>query len=89
MNLNEILKRRYSCRSYINKNIDDDTINEMINNAILSPNAGNLQSWRFVIVKEESKKQEIICTRKARSCKHGNARPGENRNKGKEVWQQS
>jgi len=59
MNLNETLKRRYSCRSYINKNIDDDKISELLNNAILAPNAGNLQSWRFVIVKEESKREEI------------------------------
>lgn len=59
MNLNEILKRRYSCRSYTNKNINDDKINEMLNNAILAPNAGNLQSWRFVVVKDENKREEI------------------------------
>ena len=59
MELDKILKRRYSCRSYISKNINDKDLTLMLNNAILSPNAGNLQAWRFIAVKDQDKKEEI------------------------------
>ena len=31
----------------------------MLDNAIQAPNAGNLQPWRFIVVKNENKREEI------------------------------
>ena len=59
MEFNEILKRRYSCRSYNNKKVKDDDLNLILNNAILAPNAGNLQAWRFIVVKDDVKREQI------------------------------
>jgi len=59
MNLNEILKRRYSCRSYNNKEIKDKDLELILNNAVLAPNAGNIQAWRFVVVKDFKKREEV------------------------------
>ncbi len=63
MELNELLKRRYSCRDYNKKKISEDDILKMLNNAVLAPNAGNLQSWKFVVISNETKKEEV-----AESC---------------------
>ena len=59
MELNEILRRRYSCRDYNNKKVLDKDLFFILNNAVLAPNAGNLQSWRFIIVEDEDKKEEV------------------------------
>ena len=54
-----MLKRRYSCRSYIDKQIKDEDLALMLNNAILAPNAGNLQVWRFIVVKDKEKREKV------------------------------
>ena len=59
MEFNDVLKRRYSCRSYLNKEIHEKDIRHMLDNAIQAPNAGNLQPWRFIVVKNENKREEI------------------------------
>ena len=59
MNLNELLKRRYSCRSYIDKEVKDEDLALILNNAILAPSAGNLQVWRFIIVKDKEKREKV------------------------------
>lgn len=59
MNFNDLLKRRYSCRTYTKKEIKDKDLAAILNNATLAPNAGNLQSWRFVVVKDQEKREQV------------------------------
>ena len=59
MNFNDLLKRRYSCRAYLDKKVKDKDLTIILNNAILAPNAGNLQSWRFIVVKDKEKREEV------------------------------
>lgn len=64
MEFDDILKRRYSCRSYTNKEVNDKILLKILTNAVLAPNSGNLQAWRFIVVKDEAKREEIAlaCT---------------------------
>jgi nitroreductase len=59
MEFDDVLKRRYSCRSYMNKEVNDKILLRILTNAVLAPNSGNLQAWRFIIVKDENKREEI------------------------------
>ena len=59
MDLNDILEKRYSCRSYSNKEVDDGLIFNIIQNSVLAPNSGNLQAWKFIIIKNKEKREEI------------------------------
>ena len=59
MELDEVLKRRFSCRSYKDKEISPELIEKILNAAILAPSSGNIQNWRFIIVKDKNKKREI------------------------------
>jgi nitroreductase len=46
----EILKRRVSCRAYLDRPLDRATINTLIEAARWAPSACNSQTWRFVAV---------------------------------------
>ncbi len=59
MEFKEILNRRYSCKSYNDKEVKNNDVIQILENAILAPNAGNLQAWRFIIIRNEEKKQEV------------------------------
>ena len=59
MELDEVIKRRFSCRSYKDREIPLNVISEILNSAILSPSSGNIQNWKFIVVTDKNKKQEI------------------------------
>ena len=45
--------RRYSCRSYLNKAIDKDTLIDLFETVRVSPSAANAQPWHFVVVNQQ------------------------------------
>lgn len=59
MDLFEILQKRYSCRSYLNKDVPDEILNKIINYASLAPSAGNLQPWKIIVVKNKEKRESL------------------------------
>ncbi len=59
MDLFEILEKRYSCRAYLDKDVNDKDISKIINHASLAPSAGNLQPWHVVIVKNKEKRNSL------------------------------
>ncbi|MDD6887226.1 MAG: nitroreductase family protein [bacterium] len=63
MTLNELALRRESCRAYLaDKAVPHELLEDMIKTAILSPNAGNGQSWRFYLCEgETAKKVASLC----------------------------
>ena len=63
MKLDEILKSRHSIREYKDKDVDYKLIGTILESAIQSPSSGNVQNWRFIIIKNEKTKNEI-----AKSC---------------------
>lgn len=50
---NELANKRFSVRKFSNKGLDDATLKEILNVALLAPTAKNLQPWRIYIIKSE------------------------------------
>lgn len=54
MELDEIIKKRRSVRTFTEKKVDRSLIYEMIETARLAPSASNIQPWRFIYIDDES-----------------------------------
>jgi nitroreductase len=59
MEMIEAIKKRYSCRNYLDKPIEKDKLEKILDAARLAPSAKNLQDWRFVIVTDENTKTKL------------------------------
>ncbi|MBI2499076.1 nitroreductase family protein [Candidatus Woesearchaeota archaeon] len=59
MNLDQIFDSRHSIRDYQDKDVSYDLIGELIDSARKAPSCGNVQNWRFIIVKDKKKRNEI------------------------------
>lgn len=59
MSLMDIIKRRYSCRNYESKEVEQDKLDKILEAARLAPSAKNLQDWRFVAVTEQATKSRL------------------------------
>jgi len=65
MDLDKCIKERRSIRKYKLKKVEEREINLLIDAARHAPSAGNVQDWKFIIIKNESKKELIsnICSK--------------------------
>jgi len=63
MDVSKAIKDRRSIKNYIDKDVPLKLILECIDSAHYAPSSGNLQNWRFIIVKKKETKQKI-----AESC---------------------
>jgi nitroreductase len=59
MDLSEAIKNRRSLRAFTKQDLPQETINKLIEAALLAPSAGNVQSWAFVLVGEQKNKQAL------------------------------
>ncbi|MEK6952411.1 MAG: nitroreductase family protein [Nanoarchaeota archaeon] len=59
MDINQIFDSRHSIRDYQDKDVSYDLIGELIDSARKAPSSGNVQNWRFIIVKDKKKRNEI------------------------------
>jgi nitroreductase len=59
MNLYEVIRKRYSCRSYSSKPIEQEKLEKILEAARLAPSAKNLQDWRFIVVTDQQKRKEV------------------------------
>jgi len=55
----DAIRRRYSCRSYEEREIEPDKLADILEAARLAPSAKNLQDWRFVVVSEPQMKRRL------------------------------
>lgn len=55
----ELLKKRYSCRNYLSRDIKDDEIEKILYDGTLAPSTNNRQPWTFVVVKNKNIKNKI------------------------------
>jgi len=60
MDFFSLIKTRRSIRSFQEKKVDRETVKKIIEMAIYAPSACNIQGWRFIIVDDERKKQQIV-----------------------------
>jgi len=55
----EPIRKRYSCRAYQDKPIEQEKLDEIFEAARLAPSAKNLQDWRFVVVRDAETKVKL------------------------------
>jgi nitroreductase len=53
MDLFEAIRTRRSVRSYLNKPVEEEVLNEVLNAARLAPSANNRQEWCFIVVRDQ------------------------------------
>lgn len=59
MTILDVIKERRSIRSFIDKDIDRETVLEIIEAGSFAPSGHNNQPWRFAIIKDKSFKEEV------------------------------
>jgi nitroreductase len=55
----EAIRKRYSCRAYQDRPVEQEKLESILEAARLAPSAKNLQDWRFVIVTDKEKKRRL------------------------------
>jgi len=60
MDFFSLIKTRRSIRIFQEKGVDRETVRKIIEMAAYAPSACNVQGWRFIIVNDQKKKEEIV-----------------------------
>ena len=55
----KVIKKRRSHRKFIQKPVDDETINEILKAAMFSPTARHTRAWEFIIVKDKKIRDDL------------------------------
>jgi len=56
----EAIKKRQSVRSYQNKEIPEDILQQVLEAGRLAPSANNKQHWKFIVVKDEDLRKKLV-----------------------------
>jgi nitroreductase len=59
MDFEEVLKSRRSIRKYTDEDVSDESVRQIIEAGMLAPSAGNMQSWEFIIVRDQTTKYSL------------------------------
>ena len=59
MDVQEVIKHRFSVRSYQDKEISHDVLLDILETARLAPSAKNRQEWQFIVVTDKGKKERL------------------------------
>ena len=62
MTLLDTIRRRYSCRAYQERPIEQEKLDILFEAARLAPSAKNTQDWRFVVVTDKEIKHQVAET---------------------------
>ena len=60
MDFAELLHKRYSCRHYSDKNLEDELLAKVLEAARLAPTAANRQPFQVVVIKTENQGEELL-----------------------------
>ena len=60
MDVFEAIKNRRSIRKYQTKDVEIDKLNKIIESARIAPSAANRQEWKFLIVKDQKTREELV-----------------------------
>ena len=55
----KVIKERRSIRRYLDKEIKLEIVSEILEAGSYAPSSGNVQNWRFLVVKDKKKREEI------------------------------
>jgi len=56
----EAIKKRQSVRSYREKEIPEEVLQQILEAGRLAPSASNQQGWKFIVVKEEILRKKLV-----------------------------
>lgn len=59
MDIYEAIRIRKSVRSFLDRDIEEDKLQRVLEAARLAPSAKNKQEWRFVVVKDRQKREQL------------------------------
>ena len=59
MTVLEAIRKRYSCRAYQDRPIEQEKLDQIFEAARLAPSAKNMQDWRFVVVTDKEKRYQL------------------------------
>lgn len=59
MNVYEAIRSRRSIRSFSDKKIEEDKLRKVLDAGRLAPSAGNMQEWKFVVVRDKETKEKL------------------------------
>jgi nitroreductase len=59
MNFLDLAKKRYSCRKYDTKPIEDDKLNLILEAGRVAPSAVNYQPWHFIVIRDKKNLKRI------------------------------
>ncbi len=59
MEVSKSIKLRRSVREYIEKEVEEEKLNKILEAARLAPSASNRQEWRFIVVKDRELRRKL------------------------------
>ena len=59
MEFKDVVARRYSVRTYKDKELTDDVVEAVIEAARIAPSASNRQEWRFIVVRDAETRKKL------------------------------
>ncbi|MHC4573163.1 MAG: nitroreductase family protein [Planctomycetota bacterium] len=59
MTVMEAIRKRYSCRAYQDRPVEQEKLDHVFEAARLAPSAKNLQDWRFVLVTDQHTRRRL------------------------------
>jgi nitroreductase len=68
MNVFEAIAGRKSIRKFEKRSVDDKLIGVLLYMATQAPSAGNVQDWRFVVVKDDEQKKKLYKAALEQDC---------------------
>jgi nitroreductase len=60
MDINDLVYRRYSCRSYKPDSVDDEKIGKVLYAARMAPTASNRQPFQIIVIHTKDRDQELL-----------------------------
>lgn len=59
MEWKELVRRRYSCRKYMDMPVKDEALDEILEEMRIAPSAANRQPWLFFVIREPAAKKAL------------------------------
>lgn len=64
MDVMDAMRKRFSCRSWQDREVDDEMLERILAAGRIAPSARNGQPWRFVVVRDaETRAQLCVCAK--------------------------
>ena len=60
MDVFESIKKRRSIRTYQDKSVEEDKLNQLLEAARLAPSAKNRQNWMFIVVRDKQIREQLV-----------------------------